>query len=128
LSFLNGEAIIRCKAILDAATTNITSLAAFKVTEAGITSIRQSITAYEGYVDKRTSTTANRTVSGEEVTAVISRIRENLDTLDDLIDGLIDDEGFIARYKAARKIVDYGKGKTLKSKKADSTTTDTKQG
>lgn len=115
------EAVTRCKAILDAAIANLTNLVKFKVTEADITPIRQYITTYEGYVNNRTSTTADRTVSGDEMAAIISRIRKNLDILDDLVEGLIDDEGFIARYNASRRIVGYGKGKTLKNTKTNST-------
>lgn len=120
------EAITRCKAILDAAMANLTNLVNFKVKEADIAPIRQYITSYEGYVNSRTSTTSERTVSGEELMAIISRIRKNLDILDDLVEGLIDDEGFIARYKASRRIVDYGKGKTLKNSKVNKTTSDKK--
>lgn len=40
-----------------------------------------------------------------------------------MIEGFIEDEDVIARYKAARIIVNYGKGKT--AKQAESTATET---
>jgi hypothetical protein len=114
---MQKDAITRCKAILDAATTNLANLTSFKATADEITTIKQNISDYEGYLDNRSSTTATRTTSVSEVSTLVSNIRDNIDILDDIVEGVLEDEGVIARYLASRKIVDYGKAKTAKNTK-----------
>jgi len=111
------EAIARCKAILDAAAGKLQVLTTFKITLPEITAGKLLITNCENLVDTRTNTVSNRTVSGEEVAALVSATRKNLSILDDLIEGISEDEAFISRYLATRHTIDTGKGKTLKNKK-----------
>lgn len=110
------EAVERCLAIVNKASTMLTQLATFKVTEAELTGIKAQITEYKASVNARTSSSGSRTVSGEEIEAGIAVLREQLDILDNLIIGMIDDESFVARYHSWRRIVDYGTDKTLPNK------------
>jgi hypothetical protein len=118
---MEKEVIARCKAILDAATANLANLTTFKATAGEITTIKQYISDYESYVNNRSSTTTTRTTSVTEVSTLVSNIRENIDILDDTVEGVLEDEGVIARYQASRKIVDYGTGKTAKKTKTTET-------
>lgn len=113
---VESVAVERCSAIVEKATPLLPKLVTFKVTEAQLTTIKQKIKAYGASIDGRTTTSGNRTVSGSEISQLISNLKENLDTLDSMIEGMIDDEAFIARYKSWRRIIDYGKGKTLPNK------------
>ncbi len=113
---IEKEAVDRCAAIADKALAILSQLTTFKVTEAQLTTIKQQVKAYHAVMDGRKATSGNLTVSAEEISAGVATIREKFDVLDSLVEGLIEDEGFIARYKSWRRIVDYGKGKTLPNK------------
>jgi len=110
---IEKEAVERCAAIVEKATVLLPQLASFKVNDAQLTTIKEQIKAYNTSLDTRTATGGSLTVSGSEISERIAALREHFDVLDDLVEGLIEEEGFIARYKSWRRIVDYGKGKTL---------------
>ena len=113
---IEKEAVARCGAIADKAATMLTQLASFKVTEEQVNTIKQQVKTYNASLDSHTTINGNRTVSGTEISSRISLLREKLDILDNLVEGLIEDDAFIARYKSWRRIIDYGKGKTLTNK------------
>ena len=115
---IEKEAVARCGAIADKAGNMLTQLASFKVSEEEINTIKQQVKAYNASLDGRTTVSGNLTVSGSEISSRISILRQKLDILDNLIEGLIEDDAFVARYKSWRKITDYGKGKTLTNNKS----------
>jgi len=110
------EVINRCKAIADIAVKNMDDLVSFKVTVDEIEQIKNLISEYQLHIDNRSNTNISKSSSGEDISKDISEIRHQLDILDDLVEGSLDDNTFIRDYKAARLIDDYGKGKTLKNK------------
>ena len=110
------EVINRCKAITDIAVKHMENLGSFKVTNNEIDEIKNLITEYQLHIDNRSNTNISKSSSGEDISKDISEIRHQLDILDDLVEGSLDDNTFIRDYKAARLIDDYGKGKTLKNK------------
>lgn len=110
------DVVNRCKAVTELATKHLGELTNFKVTQAEIDGINQQISEYQNHVDNRSIANIGKTSSGDDVEFHISNLRHQLDVLDDLVEGLIEDETFIRDYKTARIIVDYGKGKTLKNK------------
>jgi len=114
------EAVSRCAGIADKASENLANLTSFKVTSAEIESIRQLIADYRQQSSERTAVSKDKPVKGSEISDKIKNLRSNLDIMDDLVKGLIDDRDFINRYKSWRSIVDYGKGKTLKNKPGES--------
>lgn len=112
------DAINRCQALVDTATSLMPKLANFKVTEPMLTAIRNEIKEYNKSMGSRSTAGTSVIVSGGEIDEEISSLRSHLDTLDSLIEGVIEDESFIARYNDWRKIIDDGTGKTLpKTKK-----------
>ena len=110
------EVINRCKAIADIAVKHMDNLVPFKVTGDEIAQIKNLISKYQSHIDNRSNTNISKSSSGEDISNNISEMRNQLDILDDLVEGSLDDNTFIRDYKAARLIDDYGKGKTLKNK------------
>ena len=110
------KVINRCKGITEIALKNMDKLASFKVTRDEIDQINMLISEYQNHIDNRSNTNIAKSSSGEDISDHISEIRHQLDILDDLIEGLMDDATFIRDYKTARLIDDYGKGKTHKNK------------
>jgi hypothetical protein len=109
------EVIARCAGLVDLAEKRITDFQNFKVTIDEINNIRQLFKEYDQYTGSRSNVKNDKTSTGKEIDVQISNIRTLLDTLDDLVEGLMEDDAFISRYKASRAIIDYGKGKTLKN-------------
>jgi len=84
-----------------------------------IVQIKKLISEYQNHIDNRSNTNISKSSSGEDIADDIAEIRHQLDILDDLVEGSLEDDTFIREYKAARLIDDYGKGKTLKNKDKD---------
>jgi hypothetical protein len=111
-----SDVIKRCAAITDHAKSRLTELTNFKVTEAEIVSIRSMIDEFNNHSGTRSLVSSDKSNTGKEIGTLINDIRQKFDILDDLIEGLIDSEGFVTRYKSLRAVIDYGVGKTLKNK------------
>ena len=109
------EVVNRCKAIADIAVKHMDNLVSFKVTSDEIDQIKNLISEYQSHIDNRSNTNISKSSSGEDISNNISEMRHQLDILDDLVEGSLEDNTFIRDYKAARLIDDYGKGKTLKN-------------
>ena len=109
------EVINRCRAIADIAVKHMDNLVSFKVTSDEIDQIKNLISEYQSHIDNRSNTNISKSSSGEDISNNISEMRHQLDILDDLVEGSLEDNTFIRDYKAARLIDDYGKGKTLKN-------------
>ena len=110
------EAVNRCAGIADKAMENLENMSTYKVTGADIENIRQLVNDYRQQSSERTTVSKDKSEKGAEIDGRIKHLRSNLDIMDDLVKGLIDDREFINRYKSWRSIIDYGKGKTLKNK------------
>lgn len=110
------EVINRCTAIADIAVKHMENLAAFSVKNDEIELIKKLISEYQNHIDNRSNTNITKSTSGEDIANDIGVIRHQLDILDDLVEGFLEDNTFIRGYRVARLIDDYGKGKTLKNK------------
>lgn len=121
---IEKNAISRCSAIINKAETMMDVLSPFKITADELSNIRQLIEVYNQHIEGRSTIKTSKTVSIQDITDIINSLNNRLAILDDMIEGFIDDDDMIARYKSARIIVNYGKGKTTK-KKAESTVSDT---
>ena len=110
------EVINRCNSITDIADKHMENLASFNVKTDEIVQIKKLISEYQNHIDNRSNTNISKSSSGEDIADDIAEIRHQLDILDDLVEGSLEDNIFIRDYKAARLIDDYGKGKTLKNK------------
>jgi len=110
------EVINRCNAIADIAVKHIENLAAFSVKNDEIEQIKKLISEYQNHIDNRSNTNISKSSSGEDIANDIGVIRHQLDILDDLVEGTLEDTTFIRGYRVARLIDDFGRGKTLKNK------------
>jgi len=119
---IEKDAISRCSAIVKKAESMLDVLSPYKITADELASIRQLMEVYNQHLEGRSTTKTSKKVSVHDITAQINSLNNRLIILDDMIEGFIEDEDVIARYKAARIVVNYGKGKTAK-KKADPSST-----
>ena len=110
------EVINRCRAIADIAVKHLENLASFSVKKDEIEQIEKLISEYQNHIDNRSNTNISKSSSGVDIADDIGEIRHQLDILDDLVEGSLEDNTFIREYRATRLIDDYGKGKTLKNK------------
>jgi len=110
------EVINRCRAITSIAVKHMENLASFSVKNDEIELIEKLISEYQNHIDNRSNTNISKSSSGEDITNGIGVIRHQLDILDDLVEGSLEDNTFIREYRAARLIDNFGKGKTLKNK------------
>jgi hypothetical protein len=113
---IEKEILLRCQAIAQQAEALLPVLQKYKVTADEIAFIRQMAEECTEYAKQRSVASSDKVNDGKDIGALIISLRTNLDTLDDLIEGMIDDQAFISRYKSLRNVIDYGKGKTLKNK------------
>jgi len=110
------EVINRCRAIADIAVKHLENLASFSVKNDEIEQIKKLISEYQNHIDNRSNTNISKSSSGEDIANDIGMMRHQLDILDDLVEGSLEDDTFIREYRVARLIDDFGKGKTLKNK------------
>ncbi len=110
------EAVNRCAGNADKAEECLENLATYKVTADEIQNIRQLISDCRQQSSERTTMLKDKSEKLAKVAEEIKNLRHNLDIMDDLVKGLIDDREIINHYKSWRSIIDYGKGKTLKNK------------
>lgn len=116
---IEKDAINRCMAIADAADARLSNLTNFKITADDISAIKSLIVTYNQHVDGRSTTNNEKSALGKSLPDKIEILRHNIDILDDLIDGFIEDPIFIASHKSARVVNDYGTGKTLENKEKE---------
>ncbi len=109
----------RSTGIADIAEEFIDSLVEFGVTAEEITGIRQMADNVRKQAAERTTVSKDKSEMFAEIDNGIQNLRSELDVMDDLVKGLIDDREFINRYKSWRSIIDYGKGKTLRNQPED---------
>ena len=121
---MEKDVISRCNAIINKAESMLDVLSPFKITADELANIRQLIGVYNEHIEGRSTVKTSKTVSIQDISDLVESLNNRIAILDDMIEGFIEDEDVIARYKAARIIVNYGKGKTAK-KQAESTETET---
>lgn len=110
------KVINRCKGISELAVKHFENLGSFKVTTDEIKEIDNLIAGYQSHIDNRSNTNISKSSFGEDISNNISDLRHQLDILDDIVEGLLEDNTFIREYKEARLIDNFGTGKTLKNK------------
>lgn len=112
------DAISRCLAIVNKASSILEQLQPFKVTGDELESIHDQINTYNSKIDERSNVQTEKTTSIQEINDKIRSVRNRLIILDEMIEGFIENQEVVARYKSARIIHNYGKSKTSKNKKA----------
>jgi hypothetical protein len=111
------EVINRCKIIAATAQANLSHLAEYKVTPADITTVRDAISNAIPKTAERDATSAERRGITLTLPSMFSEAGEEASDLDDLIEGLIDNEDFVTGYFAVRRINDMRGGKSKKEEK-----------
>lgn len=113
---IEKDAISRCTAIVIKTESMLRSLTAYKITADELMQIRQQIGVYNQQLETRSTIKTNKSVSIQDISGRLASLDKRLTLLDDMVEGFIDDEEMIARYKASRIVINYGKGKTVKNK------------
>ena len=113
---IEKDVISRCSALVNKAESLLEVLSPYKITAEELLYIRQQIEDYNQHIEGRSTVKTSKTVSIHDISGQITSLNNHLIILDDMIEGFIDDDDMIARYKSARIIIDYGKGKTAKNK------------
>lgn len=113
---IEKDAISRCSALVNKAEPILDVLLPYKITADDLTHIRQLIEVYNQHLEDRSTVKTSKTVSIHDISGQINSLNNRLILLDDMIEGFINDEDMIARYKASRIVINYGKGKTAKNK------------
>lgn len=109
-------AISRCSAVVNKAESLLNVLAPYKITAEELANIRQLIDDYNQHLEGRSTVKSSKKVSIHDISGQIASLNNHLTILDDMMEGFIEDDDMIARYKSARIVIDYGKGKTAKNK------------
>lgn len=110
-----AEVINRCILIASAAKENVAGLAPYKVSAADIKALNNAIETARPKTAERDSVSSERTAITGSLPQLYANAREMASDLDDLVEGLADDAGFIDGYFAARRINDRGHGKTAET-------------
>ncbi len=109
-------AISRCSALVNKAESLLEALTPYKITADELLHIRHRIEDYNQHIEGRSTVKTSKSVSIHDISGQITSLNNHLNLLDDMIEGFIEDDEMIARYKSARIVIDYGKGKTAKNK------------
>lgn len=110
------EMINRCALIAGAATDNLGSLSAYKVTADDIEALTDAIDAARPKSAERDAVGGERTAITGNLQQLFSEAREHATELDDLVEGLVDDPDFVESYFAVRRINDRRGGRSQQEK------------
>lgn len=100
------EVIKRCEIILKKATENLANLAPYNVTQAELDVATQSLAAVVPLFSQRDAVRSERKTATSSIPELLREGRDHLDILDDLVDGLIEDDTFATSYRNTRNVVD----------------------
>lgn len=115
-----AEITHRCRVILETAEKNLPALAAYLVTKADLTNLQAAIDKFAASTRERNLVAGDRKQATRSLPELVAAARELLYRLDKMMDSMVDDPAFVARYHDARQIVDRRKrgvaGKTEEGK------------
>jgi hypothetical protein len=108
----------RCQRIAQHARDHLPELAAYRVTEEEVTALEQLLSMTEPMTPARNVILGSRKTATGNIPELIGQARKQLDTLDDLVEGIIDDETFVSTYFNVRQVNErVGRSATSKEKK-----------
>ncbi len=113
------EVINRCKIIAATAQANLAYLTDYKVTATDITALHDAINNAIPKAAPRDAAGAERRGITLTLPALFSDAGEEANDLDDLVEGLIDNEDFVTGYFVVRRINDMRGGKSKKEEKEE---------
>jgi hypothetical protein len=100
------EIISRCQTIAKKANEFLSQLTDYEVTPAELDFIDHAIKDVEPLASQRDAVASERKAATAGIPELIRKGKDQLDVLDDLIEGLIHDDNFIDSYFNARRIID----------------------
>ena len=106
------EVMRRCMVINEKARQYMGRLADYNVTLDEVESLDTAIAAYKDMPEDRNNVKSSKKIIGQDLAKAIKAIREQFVILDDVVEGLVDDESFQRKYFEARMIIDPASGRT----------------
>jgi hypothetical protein len=116
-SMSTNDLLTHCRVVADACEANITELADYRIDAKTVDELRQRIEQTTLLYAQRDTVIDLRMESTDRLKRLFSQARKQLKALDDLAEGFVDDDTFVAAYFNARRIHD------LRGRKAATTET-----
>lgn len=108
----------RCQRIAQHVREHLSELAAYQVTEEGVTALEQLLITTEPMTPARNVILGARKTATDSIPQLIRQARQELDVLDDLVEAMVNDAVFVSTYFNVRQ-VNERVGRSTKVKEED---------
>ena len=118
------DLVTRCRLILARGREYQPKLADYQVTKSTLSALQTAVEAFVPLSSKRDAVSKERTTATANIAALLDELRQRLDTLDDLVPGLVGNADFVATYRQSRLLSSGSpkKGKTEEKPETDKVT------
>lgn len=99
-----GKGIGKCQLVLDSALEYIKELAPYKVTKKSLDELQEAIDKYKPMEAQRNHVEDFRKTATININSLLSKAKEHLKNLDDLIPSLISEQDFVTTYFECKKV------------------------
>jgi transcriptional regulator of heat shock response len=113
-----NDLCLTANALVDACMEHLGNLAEYQVDQAMLDRLRELSDETKSLYVQRENITDERSEATERLQQLFSQLREQIKTLDDLVEGYIDDDVFVSTYFNARRIHDL-RGRHSKNEEED---------
>jgi hypothetical protein len=113
-----NELLTHCRVVADVCEANVTELADYRIDEKTVEDLRQRIEQTAQLYAKRDTVIDLRMENTDRLKQLFLQARKQLKALDDLAEGFVDDDTFVAAYFNARRIHDLHGRKAATTEKA----------
>lgn len=100
------DCINKCKVVYEQGSKYITDAVDYELKQEALDTLESSINGVSMLSGNRDSVIGVRKTATDRIPVLVSRIRNQLTILDDLVPALINDEKFVQTYKNNRRIID----------------------
>jgi hypothetical protein len=101
-----NELLTHCRVVADTCDANVAALADYRIDAKTVDDLRQRIELTAQLYAQRDTVIDQRMESTDRLKKLFSQARQQLKALDDLAEGFVDDDTFVATYFNARRIHD----------------------
>jgi hypothetical protein len=108
------DLVTRCRLILARGREYQPKLTDYQVTKSTLSALQTAIDTFAPLSSQRDAVSKERTTATANIAALLDELRQRLDTLDDLIPGLVNNADFVATYKQSR-LVSSGSPRKVKT-------------
>jgi hypothetical protein len=98
------DLVTRCRLILARGREYQPKLADYQVTKSTLSALQTAVDAFAPLSSQRDAVSKERTTATANIAALLDELRLRLDTLDDLIPGLVNNADFVATYRQSRLV------------------------